>query len=457
MTAVETKPTEDLHYTDLGNAGRLIRSHGDNLRHVATWGSWYVYDPERGLWVKDEDGEVVRRMKGVVIEEHRQALLEPDEMIRKARVMHCLKSESEPSIRHAILLAASDAKTALTHQRLDADPWRFTCANGSLNLRTGELELFAPGHLVTKGTSVRYDPDAQCPRWIQFLDEVFLGDKELIEFVQRAIGYSMTGDTREHAMFVCYGSGANGKTTLIRVLSHILGQFATTADANSFLAKKSSDGPRNDIARLVGARFVAAAEIGDGRRLDESLVKSLTGGDVVTARFLRQEFFEFVPQFKLWISTNHKPVIKGTDDGIWRRLKLVHFRASFPPEKQDRDLVARLLAEAPGILAWAARGCLTWGAEGLSAPEALTVALKSYQAEQDVLGSWIEDCCELAPEYRTPGANLYRSFSTWCDANGERPWSNKAFTQRLEDRGLDGKRTEKGRHWFGIMLRVELD
>lgn len=441
------------HFTDLGNSDRLITAHGKDLRYVATWGKWLIFDEAAGIWRQDKTGEIARRMKLVARDTYKDAAAEEDAEIRKAMIAHALKMESEPSIRRAILLAATAAPLAMTHESLDSDPWALTCANGTLNLRTGELEPSHRERMATKRTPVAFDPAAACPRFIRFLDEVFLGDRELIEFVQRATGYSMTADTREHAVFICHGSGANGKTTLLRVLEHVLGDYAMTAETQTFLSRdKNESGPRNDVARLMGARFVCASEIGEGRRLDEGLVKSLTGGDTVTARFLHQEFFEFRPSFKLWIATNHKPHVRGTDEGIWRRIRLIPFKATFSPEKQDKNLIHALLAEAPGILAWIVRGCLAWQEEGLPTVTAVSTAVAEYRAEQDVLGSWLSDRCILNPAFSTANTLLYRDFSAWCERNGERPWSSKAFSMRLTERGIDGKKTKTGRLWAGIGL-----
>lgn len=449
----ETKLSDELHYTDLGNSERLIRAHGDDLRFVATWGKWYVFDTVNGVWREDLTGEVVRRMKTVIIEEQRKALLIDDDEKRNKQLDLCRKMESEPAIRHAIALAQSSEGVAMTHAALDANPWLLICGNGALDLKTGELHPHAREFLCTKRTAVPYDPEAKCPRFLKFLDEVFCQDRELIEFVQRAIGYSVTGDTREHAAFICHGNGSNGKTTLLRVIEHALGDCATTSPIDSFLSKNiDSGGPRNDVARLCGARLVAASEIPEDRRLDEGLVKSLTGGDTITARFLHQEFFEFRPQFKLWIATNHRPHIKGTDEGIWRRIRLIPFKAYFPDEKKDVTLIDTLLAEAPGILAWIIRGCRAWQEEGLPVVRAVTEAVTAYRAEQDLLGSWIDDCCEPGV-FETSNKALYSSFQTWCTQSGESDLSNKAFSMRLSERGYESRKTKNGRFWKGLSLK----
>lgn len=456
--APSTKLAEELHYTDLGNAERLVQAHGSDLRFVASWGRWYVFEEATGIWREDSTGEVVRRMKAVILEEYRRACLELDDERRKLRVQACLKMESEPAIRRAILLAQSAEQVAMTHEALDANPWLVLCGNGALDLRTGELHPHAREFLCTKRTATLYDPEAKCPRFLQFLDEIFLKDRELVEFTQRAVGYGLTGDTREHAAFICHGNGSNGKTTLFRVIEYVLGDYAMTSPADTFLSKYGDkDGPRNDVARLRGARFVSASEIPEDRRLDESLVKSLTGGDTITARFLHQEFFEFRPQFKLWIATNHRPQIKGTDEGIWRRIRLIPFKAHFDDKNKDQSLIDQLIAEAPGILVWIVRGCIAWQESGLPVVSAVANAVASYRAEQDLLGSWIDDRCDRDPLHETSNKALYADFQSWCSKSGEKEWSNKAFSMRLTERGFESRKGMEGRFWTGLSLRSMTD
>lgn len=438
--------------TDLGNSERLVREHGKDLRFVKTWGKWFEWDEKTGLWREDDTGEIARKMRVVVKRLYIEASNENDDEIRKGLVKFALKSESRQSITNAIALAESDRAVAIRPEQFDRDPWLFNAANCVVNLRTGGVRPHERGDLCTKSSAIEYREDASCPRFLRFLEEVFLGRKDLIAFVQRAVGYSLTGQTGEHAVFIAHGNGSNGKSTFFEALRPVLGGYATNIEAASLLVNGRDGAPRNDIARLVGARMVTAAEVGEGKRLDESMIKALTGGDRVTARFLRQEFFEFTPQFKVWMSANHKPIIRGTDNGIWRRLKLLPFDASFPPAARDLTLPATLREEASGILRWAIDGCLAWNEDGLGSCDVVEAATASYREAQDVIGSFLKDRCSTGMMFSDTGARLYAAFRSWAEKNGEYPLRNRDFAAALEDRGIVGKRTETGKRWQGVMV-----
>jgi putative DNA primase/helicase len=276
-------------------------------------------------------------------------------------------------------------------------------------------------------------------------------------FVQRAAGYSLTGDTSEQVLFICYGGGANGKTTYQEAKAAALGDYAMRAPTEMLLAKRPGGIP-NDVARLKGSRFVAASETEDGRRLAESMVKDLTGQDTITARFMRGEFFDFAPTHKLWLSTNHKPTIVGTDTAIWRRIRLIPWTVTIPPAEQDKRLLARLRRdELPGILAWMVRGCLAWQREGLHDPDEVLRATSDYRREMDVLAGFLSDCCEEDPNHWDYARDLYASYKRWCDENGERAEAQRKFGGRLGERGFSRDRGgSRGAHiWRGVRLTEE--
>jgi putative DNA primase/helicase len=289
---------------------------------------------------------------------------------------------------------------------------------------------------------------ASCPRWERFLEEIFAGDDELTEYVQRLVGYCLTGDTREHTLHVLHGSGCNGKTTFCEIAKRLVGDHAATAAFDSFVRARGDRQVRNDLARLHRTRLVVASESGEGRRLDEAVVKQLTGGDTVAARFLYGEFFEFKPAFKLWLVSNHRPRVDGDDDAIWRRMRLLPFEVSFEG-REDPGLSEQLVRELPGVLAWAIRGCLVWQSEGLGSTGAVERATSEYRADEDVLGAFIAERCTLGGEME-PEA-LRDAYGAFCAELGERPLSASVLGKRLARRGI--KRGGRNSVYHGIGLK----
>ncbi len=437
--------------TDLGNAQRLVRLHGHEVRYVRAWRAWLVWDGTR--WARDETGQIVRRAKLTVKSIYAEASRSEEAARSKALASHAVRSESEAHIRAMISLAESEAEVAIRPQQLDSDAWLFNVLNGTIDLHTGVLRAASPRDLITKLAPVVYDPAAEAPLWSAFLTRIFRGRDDLIRFLQRATGYSLTGDTTEQCLLFCYGTGANGKTTLLELVAAMLGDYAARTDFGTFLERRGN-GPRNDIARLVGTRFAAANEMGEGQRLAEGLVKQLTGGDHISARFMYSEYFEFRPQFKLWLAANHKPTIRGTDNAIWRRIRLVPFDVTIPEEERDTHLLERLRAELPGILAWAVQGCLDWQREGLGLPPAVKEATAGYRAEMDVLAGFLVDRCTVTPGSREDATPLYRAYKQWCDETGERAVSQKAFGTSLKERGFFSVRGSPtgSTVWHGLQL-----
>jgi P4 family phage/plasmid primase-like protien len=444
---------------DIGNAERLRRRFGDRLRYVVNIG-WFAWDGRR--WQRDEDTIVARcfaqRTARAIF--HECAFLTDE--ARKGRASWAITSGS--TSRLSAMLSEAEPHLALHPEELDRDPWLFNVANGTLDLRTGGLRPHRRDDFLTSASPIPYDPNAKCPTWERFLHEIFAGDRDLIEFVQRAVGYSLTGLTHEHVLFICHGLGSNGKSVLIEIIAAILADYAQQCPTDTFMVKDRGGTIPNDIARLRGARFVSAVETESGRRLAESLVKQATGGDRLTARFLHREFFEFVPKFKLWLATNHRPEIRGTDNGIWRRIRLILFGVTFKdPEKagpgdlvKDDRLAEKLRTEMTGVLAWAVRGCLVWQKDGLTSPDAVSAATATYREEQDVLAHFLAERCQTAPNYVARAGDLYKNYSEWAEANGEKPISSTAFGLQLKERGFRADRGTAGvRVWLGIDLKEE--
>ena len=436
---------DDVRPTDLGNARRFAAEHNARLRYVVQRRQWLVW--QAGRWRIDDDGEHHRAAKATVERMLVEAInLTGDE--RKRAAMHALASQEEPRLRRMLTLAGTEPGLALTAEALDADPWLLACGNGTIDLRTGTLRPHDPADLLTLGTDIDYQPDATCERWQRFLLEIFNGDRELVEFMRRAVGYSLTGDTREHALFVLHGAGCNGKTTFVEIVKRLLGGLAATAAFDTFARVRGDRGPRNDLARLHRARLVAAAESGEGRRLDEATVKNLTGGDTIAARFLYGEHFEYRPQFKLWLATNHRPRVDGDDDAIWRRIRLVPFTVTFRG-REDRELDRALEAELPGILTWAVQGCLDWQKHGLGTAGAVEQATAEYRHEEDLLGAFLEERCELGDGEVDP-ADIRAAYEAFCADLGEKPLAANALGKQLARRGIT--RVKRANVYRGVRL-----
>lgn len=436
--------------SDLGNSERFVIAHGEDLRHCAATKRWFFWDGKR--FAPDATGEVKRRAKltarGILLE----AAVQDIDKHRTELVAHQIRSESERAIRAMITLAESDKAVAVRLEDFDRDPLIFNVLNGTIDLRTQQLREHSRDDFLTKIAPVNYEPAATCPAWQKFLSEV-LPDPEVVGFVQRAIGYSLSGDITEEAMFLLYGCGANGKSKFLEGLRYVFGDYAMTTDAGTFMVTRGQP-VRNDLARLRGARFVTAVESDAGKRLSEALIKLFTGGDTVSARFLYSEHFEFHPNFKLWLATNHKPRVLGTDEAIWRRIRLIPFSITIPKELRDHKLAEKLKAESSGILNWCLAGFRDWQAGGLGEPECVSAATADYRASQDVLGSFLAAKTDLVPNGEARAAELYAAYRQWTEANGEYQMTEKDFSSALVDRGFEKDRDKYGRFWKGISIRV---
>ena len=442
------QPAGGYNLTDLGNARRLVHRHGRNLRYCWLWRKWLVWDGKR--WVKDDTGEVYRLAKETVSSIYQEAAAAPNDEARKELGKHATRSEAGARIKEMVDLARSDVP--VMPDELDASPDLLNTESGTIDLRTGELREHRREDLITKIAPTTYRPDAAAPTWEAFLERVLPGE-ELRAFVQRAVGYSATGDTSEQCMFINHGGGANGKSTFQEAIAAALGDYAMRAPTEMLLAKRS-DGVPNDVARLKGARFVSASETEEGRRLAESRIKDLTGQDTITARFMKAEWFDFAPTHKLWLSTNHKPEIRGTDAAIWRRIRLVPWAVTIPPAEQDKKLPIAFRHELAGILAWVVHGCLEWRREGLQAPDEVRKATGEYRVEMDVLAGFLVECCELDTGHWEYAKDLYECYKRWCDENGERPEPQRKFGGRLGERGF--QRDRGGSRGAGIWRGVRL-
>lgn len=434
--------------SDLGNARRLVHFHGKDLRYCFPWARWFHYDGQR--FNEDITGELMRRAQDIPARIHTEAAEAEDPSDRKKLGAWSLRSESNTVLRATIEQAKALPGIPVKPDEFDADPWLLNTLNGTLDLRTSKLREHRREDFLTKLAPVEYDPDAECPTFLTFLDRIMGHNQALIAFLQRLVGYSLTGITSERVIAILWGSGRNGKSTLLETIREMVGDYGARTPTESLMVKREG-AISNDIARLRGARFVSASESEEGKRLAESLIKDLTGGDTITARFMRSEFFEFKPQFKIWLATNHKPVVKGTDKGIWDRIRLIPFATRITDEELDRNLLDKLRAELPGILAWAVRGCQEWQHEGLGTPEEVKVATEEYRADMDAIGQFIEECCDVRLTAKSTSGALYERYKAWCDANQENRIGQRAFGLRLQERGFTNcKGTGGVRCWAGV-------
>jgi putative DNA primase/helicase len=337
-----------------------------------------------------------------------------------------------------------------------------TVDNGTLDLRTGQLRPSRREDLLTSRCPIAYDADAKCPRWDRFIAEVFEPNPDAAIFVQRFAGYSLTADTSAQCLLFAHGDGANGKGVLFHTLEKVLGSsMVATAPFDTFVDKRFGDAPIFALAGFRGKRAVLVSEGNENDRLAEGMIKQVTGGDRISARFLRGQFFEYKPLFKLWMSSNHKPKVRGTDRGIWRRIKLVPFDADFEG-REDEQLEHKLEAELPGILAWAVRGCMDWraaggGRKGLGESASITEATERYRAESDLAGQFIAECCVALPEARVKSTALYDAYKTWSERQRFFVMDCRAFGHAMKRRSIDARRSNGARWYVGLGLAKHSD
>jgi putative DNA primase/helicase len=403
---VRTERIDAYDLTELGNARRLVDRHGEDLRYAEGRG-WIAWDGQR--WRPGAKGHVIRKAKDIVRQMKREAtkLEDVDEATRLFK--WAIRSQSRYAIDAVVALAWSEPEIETALGALDPDPLLFNVLNGTLDLRTGQLYPHRREDLITKLAPVEYDPAAKSERLDRFLDETTGGNSELCSYMQRALGYSLTGDTSEEVIFFGHGPAASGKSTFMSMIKNAMGDYAMTADFDTFLAKRFGGGIRNDVARLAGARLVSSIEVEEGKRLAEGMVKELTGGDTVSARFLYKEHFEFKPGFKLWLIANHKPRVRDDDDAIWRRIRVIPFSHPVPKERRDPAVKAELTdvsRSGAAILAWMVGGYAEWQRVGLGLPKGVEDATAEYREEMDFSARFWEERCLFEPSKWTATADL---------------------------------------------------
>lgn len=458
----------DTTYGDIFNAETLVLNHGAQLRYCKEWNAWYIWQGTH--WGKDRVGAVHDFARETLRALAHWAVDTEDDKLLK----HVTRSRSAAGIASMLALARKMEAVRVLPEDFDQHHWLLNCLNGTVNLRTGDIKPHDPGDMLTKRAEASYNPWASCDLWGAFIErimgvtpipddvtdlqyEAMLDDQEppraLLNFLWRAAGYSLVGSTQEKVLLLPWGSGDNGKSTFIETFAEVLGEgFAMRTPAEMFLSKNAGSIP-NEVAALKGVRFAYAAEPPQGRRLDASLIKDLTGGDTVSARFMRGEFFSFRPECTLWMSTNHKPPTRDTGDALWNRIKLIPFTVTIPKAEQDGELRTKLLTEADGILTWAVKGCLAWQRDGLQEPEAIRNATAGYRAENDTVGAFLDEECTLSNDtaVRTQSKEFYTAYKKWAEEASEHVLTHTAFSLALKEKGLTSEK--KGKiYWVGIGL-----
>jgi putative DNA primase/helicase len=438
-------------WTELGYARRLIRVYGGRIRYVPAWRRWLVWDSQR--WAHDATGQAQRWMKVIARRLTTDAMAIEDGQERKAKVSLARRGESAHAIAGALTLAGTENGIVVTPDDLDADPFLLNCRNGTLDLRTMELRPHDPADLITKMTGAGYRPDATGKAFAKFLADV-QPDEEMRAYIARLTGHALEGRVVAHVLPIHCGAGANGKSTYIDAVMAALGDYADAADPE-LLTARTFDAHPTGTADLFGLRLAVLHESDHGRRLAEGTVKRLTGSDRLKARRMREDFWHFSPSHTFAMMTNHRPVVSGTDEGIWRRIRLVPWDVVIPAAERDEELGDKLKLELDAVLAYLAEGYRQWRERGLDDPKQVVDATAAYRADSDALKRFLDNRCLIGPNFTVRSSELFAAWSKWCAAEGVESGSNKAFTESLQKRGYDTRRSNTGMMWGGLGLAAE--
>ena len=445
--------TGEMQFTDVTNCDYFLKAYGDIIRYCITWNKFLFWNGTN--WDIDTRGRVAERCKKFVHKMYRGMRYITDRQLEAAFEKHLIKSESFRRIQALEGLLKISEEIKVEDFELDRDNYLFNVEGWTLNLKNGRSKVPNAKDLITKKSRFIYEKDADCPVWKMFLMQIFNKDLQLIRFIQKAMGYALSGDVSEQCLFILWGTGANGKSTFLNVMLELFGDYALSTGIETFMKKNSEQS--NDIARLKGMRLVTTSEIEQGRQISESLIKMVTGEDALTARFLYGEYFSFKPTFKIFMATNHKPKIRGADNGIWRRIKMIPFTVTIPPEQRDKNLTEKLIAENSGILNWLLKGYAMWKKEGLEEPPAVREANEEYRMDMDSVGTFVTDCLELdaSLQWRLPTNMLYQTYIKWCNKNNERVMSQKWLGMRMSEKGFKRVITNGQRLWCGLAVKMQ--
>ena len=432
--------------TDTGNAELFAAQHAEWARYVPGL-EWLVYDERLGRWERDNGAAVQLAIRTARSRYVAAAACDDKELAKKLSAW-AKRSLSRPSLDAALHIAKTVPTLHAEIESFDQRTMLLNVRNGVVDLTSGELLPHAAVYMMTKVAGTDYEPGVPCVLWRAHLERIFAGDEATIEFFQRLSGFALTGISIEQKLAILYGTGANGKSVTVEAMRTALGEYAETADFKTFSATRN-EGPRNDLAKLVGARYVTASETNARQRLDEAVIKQVTGGEPITARFLFREYFSYLPQFTVFLSTNHLPNIEGIDRGLWRRLFLIPFTVTIPEPDQDRDLLAKLRRELPGILAWMVQGCLAWQRQGFDPPVSVQMATAEFHDETDLVGQFILECLTPVAEGWVELQSVYAVYKGWCERNGYTAMGAQQLSHRLRDHGMtlskDAPKTHRSR------------
>ena len=438
-------------YDDTGNAARFTDTFGKVVRYSYVRKNWYFYNDK--TWELDQEGKVKSLVDEILTKMKREPVLVPDDgdedAAKKALQKHIKYSRGSNGKTN--MLKESQHLLPIQPEQFDKDKHLLNVQNGYIDLKTGDLHNHDKEKYFSKIASIEYTDKIDYPLWDDFLMQIFDGNRELINYMQRAVGYSLSGSTEEQVMFILYGNGRNGKSVFLDIITEMLGNYTTNIQPQTLMVKPMSGSANSDIARLQGARLVTTTEPNDGMRFDEGLVKQVTGGDKVTARFLYGDEFDYHPEFKLWMATNHKPIIRGTDDGIWRRMVIIPFNVQIPDHQVDKNLKYKLRREMTAILNWAVEGYQEWRRTGLNEPDLIKQQRGDYRREMDPVEQFIEDCCIRKDGERAKGSLLYQTYKEWATDNHQYMMNHIKFGKEMSNKFQ--KITSNGVHYIGIKLK----
>lgn len=455
---VRDEPKKFYSYDDTGNAERYLDIFGNFTRYSYVNNCWYFYNGKN--WEQDNIG-AVRRWVDQTVEIFKQepvsipenATEDEKEAYIEAKEKHLKRSRNNAG--KEAMMRELKHNVAVLPEEFDSDDMLFNSLNGYVDLSSGILYDHEIEKMFTRISNAEYTEKSDCPRWKLFLEQIFDGNKELIHYIQKAVGYSLTASIREQVMFILFGNGRNGKSVFLDIIAEIAGSYAMGMQASSLMVKQGGNSGHNeDIARLDGARLVISSEPNEGVRLDEGLIKQLTGGDKVSASYKGGHVFDYTPKYKIWLATNHKPIIRGNDDGIWRRLPLIPFTVQIPIEKVDMNLKDKLMRELPGIFNWAVEGCLMWQKEGLKPPADIQRATTEYRQEMDVIGGFIEECCDMQSGYSVNATELFKAYTKWAKDMNEHQFTQTQFGRKIGDK-FEKKKTKTGTRYLDVDLKKE--